>query len=145
MIGFFFFFIISVFFLKRLGSFFLTYGGSSTNSKKQTNSSFFEKIMQEMMENLKRQQNFFNQHSSQNHKDSRNWGEQNQNSNSFGSTSSSISRREALEILGLNDSATDEEIKAKYRSMILKFHPDSGGNEYFSRKLTDARDCLLKK
>jgi hypothetical protein len=114
----------------------------NTEKFKKQNSGFFDKFLNEMFENLKKQQEFFNQQA-------KNQSRENNNSYSGGfnqrSSSNVISEKEALEILGLADSATEDEIKSKYRAMILKFHPDAGGNEYFSRKLTDARDVLLKK
>ena len=142
MISFLIFFIVSSIVLRKEGSLFFSYinlKNSQKYNKNSKNTSFFEKIMKEMLENLKKQQEFFNQHSQQ--------GSQNHSysSSSQRGGASEISKKEALEILGLPDSATEDEIKAKFKLLILKFHPDSGGNEYFCRKITNARDILLKK
>src|SRR5262245_54390648 len=42
--------------------------------------------------------------------------------------------KEAQEILGVNDQATEKEIKAAYHSLMQKNHPDQGGSEYFAKK-----------
>ena len=52
---------------------------------------------------------------------------------------------EALEILEIEAGASVDDIKAAYKALMLKYHPDQGGNEYFARKLTAARDFLLEK
>lgn len=141
MLSFLVFFIISTLVLRKIGSVFLIHMNQKGSKKsKKVNSSFFEKLMNEMFENLKKQQEFFNQQN-KNYRS----GSNNSGSSSYSSSYSSVSKKEALEILGLSESASEEEIRSKYRVLILKFHPDAGGNEYFSRKLTDARDVLLKK
>lgn len=53
------------------------------------------------------------------------------------------SLEEALEILELDKNASKEDIKMAYKTLMKKYHPDQGGNDYFSRKLTAARDYLL--
>ena len=57
--------------------------------------------------------------------------------------SQSISREEALDILGLDAKPTNEEIRAAYRKLMKRVHPDSGGTDGLSRRLTEARDVLL--
>jgi len=54
-----------------------------------------------------------------------------------------MSRSEALEILGLDEQATDEEIKATYHQLIAKLHPDHGGSTYLAAKINQAKDVLL--
>lgn len=41
-----------------------------------------------------------------------------------GASLSEVQRKEALEVLGLPESASDQEIKATYRKWMLKIHPD---------------------
>ncbi|WP_148207728.1 J domain-containing protein [Anaplasma centrale] len=58
-------------------------------------------------------------------------------------TTESLSRCEALEILGLGDSATPEQITSAYHRLMKFAHPDRGGSAYFAQKLNQARDTLL--
>lgn len=53
-----------------------------------------------------------------------------------------MSRREALEVLGLRDGATREDVQREYRRLIKRLHPDLGGSTYLTAKLNEARDIL---
>ncbi len=55
-----------------------------------------------------------------------------------------MTRREALEILGLQEGATREEIKESYKKLMKKAHPDKQGSEWLAAKVNEARDILLK-
>ena len=54
-----------------------------------------------------------------------------------------MSKKEALEILGLNDSASRKEILESYNKLIKKNHPDLGGSDWIMKRLNQARDTLL--
>ena len=56
-----------------------------------------------------------------------------------------MSRAEALKVLGLEDGATEEQIRAAHRRLILQIHPDKGGTSYLAAKINEAKDVLLKR
>ena len=56
-----------------------------------------------------------------------------------------MSREEALEILGLDETADEEAIHKAYKQMICRVHPDQGGSSYLAAKINQARDVLLKE
>jgi len=58
-------------------------------------------------------------------------------------TSSTMTRAEALKILGLQDGAGEEEIKASHRRLIAHLHPDVGGSDYLAQQINLAKDVLL--
>jgi len=55
-----------------------------------------------------------------------------------------MSRAEALEVLGLEEGASQEEIRQAYRKLMQRYHPDSGGSDWFAAKLNAAKDTLLR-
>lgn len=64
-------------------------------------------------------------------------------SNEPETNSNGMSRKEALEVLGLDDSASDEDIVAAHRKLMQKLHPDRGGSDYLAAKINQAKDLLL--
>jgi hypothetical protein len=60
-----------------------------------------------------------------------------------GAKGGNISRAEALDVLGLEDGATVEDIKEAHRRLIAGLHPDHGGSTYLAAKINQARDALL--
>ncbi|HCD16504.1 MAG: hypothetical protein CBC43_008760 [Rhizobiales bacterium TMED83] len=50
---------------------------------------------------------------------------------------------EAREVLGVDATASKEEIEAAYRDLIVKNHPDHGGTDWIAAQLNQARDILL--
>lgn len=53
-----------------------------------------------------------------------------------------MSRKDALDILGLKEGATEKDIRAAYRRMMKKHHPDSGGSAYLAARINEANDLL---
>jgi DnaJ family protein C protein 19 len=58
--------------------------------------------------------------------------------------SSPSTREEALDILGLTQNASEEEIKAAHLQLIKKLHPDQDGSAWLAARINQARDILLK-
>jgi hypothetical protein len=54
----------------------------------------------------------------------------------------SMSREDALDILGLREGATEKDIRTAYRKMMKKHHPDNGGSAYLAARINEANDVL---
>ena len=54
-----------------------------------------------------------------------------------------LTREEALQVLGLEEGASREDIVAAHRKLMQKLHPDRGGNDYLAAKINQAKDFLL--
>jgi hypothetical protein len=55
-----------------------------------------------------------------------------------------MTRAEAIKILGVEENCTEIEMQRAYKNLMMKLHPDQGGNGYLASKLNEARDCLLQ-
>ena len=58
-------------------------------------------------------------------------------------TQDKMSKKEALEILGLREGASKEQIISSHQNLVKKNHPDLGGSDWVTKKLNQARDILL--
>lgn len=65
--------------------------------------------------------------------------------NNFGGNISghSMSLKEAFEVLGLDEKATQGDVQKAYIELIQKNHPDRGGSDYLSAKINHAHDVLM--
>ena len=52
---------------------------------------------------------------------------------------------QALDIPGLNEGATEEEIRAAHKKLMQRVHPDVGGSNFLAKQLNAARDVLLER
>lgn len=58
-------------------------------------------------------------------------------------TVQSMSREEALAVLGLGPEASSEDIKQAHRRLMMKLHPDQGGSDYLAMKINRAKEVLI--
>ena len=56
-----------------------------------------------------------------------------------------MTRDEALSILGLQDGATPEDVDRAYKRLMQKIHPDRGGSSYLAAKINQAKETLIKE
>ena len=56
-----------------------------------------------------------------------------------------MSRREALEVLGLAEGASAAEIIGAHRALMKKFHPDHGGSTTLAARVNEAKDVLMQR
>ncbi|WP_372809563.1 molecular chaperone DnaJ [Litorivivens sp.] len=69
-----------------------------------------------------------------------NWNQSQSNQSNAGS---SMTRAQALAVLGLTEDADRDAIVKAHRSLMQKLHPDRGGNDYLASQINLAKDILL--
>lgn len=61
-----------------------------------------------------------------------------------GNDGRSMSRAEALDVLGLDETAGAEDVRRAHRNLMQEHHPDRGGDTAMAAKLNEAKDKLLE-
>ncbi len=56
-----------------------------------------------------------------------------------------MSRRDALEVLGLPEGAAAADIIRAHRALMKKFHPDHGGSTALAARVNQAKDVLMQR
>lgn len=56
-----------------------------------------------------------------------------------------MSKSEALEILGLGPGASKEDIITAHRKLMSRVHPDKGGSDFLAKTINHARKILLEQ
>ena len=62
-----------------------------------------------------------------------------------GGAGGAMSRKEALEVLGLAEGAGAADIIRAHRALMKKFHPDHGGSTALAARVNQAKDVLMQR
>jgi hypothetical protein len=62
-----------------------------------------------------------------------------------GGAGGAMSRKEALEVLGLAEGAGAADIIRAHRTLMKKFHPDHGGSTALAARVNQAKDVLMQR
>lgn len=66
-----------------------------------------------------------------------------QQSHGPGAVGGTLSRAQALDILGVGETASDQDIRDAHRRLMLANHPDRGGSTFLAAQINQAKEVLL--
>jgi len=74
-----------------------------------------------------------------------NWQDHDDNQDNAQSSgnNANMSAKEALQVLGLDETASQDDIREAHRHLIASVHPDKGGSTYLAAKINQAKDILI--
>lgn len=58
-------------------------------------------------------------------------------------TKTAMTQKEAADVLGVDENASEQEIIAAHKRLIQKVHPDKGGSELLAAQINQARKVML--
>jgi len=58
---------------------------------------------------------------------------------------SQMTEDEALDVLGLDQGASKDDINGAYKRLMAQCHPDKGGSDWMAAQLNEAKQVLTKK
>lgn len=61
-----------------------------------------------------------------------------------GSNTPNLTEKEAREVLGLEETASEDDVRAAHIRLMKKVHPDQQGSDWLAKKINAAKDLLLK-
>ncbi len=73
------------------------------------------------------------------------WREADQGQRQGRGSNGAMTRREALEVLGLAEGASAADIIRSHRTLMKKFHPDHGGSTTLAARVNQAKDVLMQR
>jgi len=71
------------------------------------------------------------------------WSKGEAESYSESMTDSVMSEKQARDILGIDETASKNDIIKAHKRLMQKMHPDRGGSDYLAKQINKARDTLL--